>query len=84
VRDGPLAMVQLSSSDSGDPDAPLLLLAWVIPAEISGVFTAELTEALTAAFGPPVEGACTVGAAVAAASQPGAPAFTRASGDDDA
>lgn len=76
-RKGPLVMVQLCSSDSGDDDAPLLMLSWVIRPEGAAAFTAGMTEL----FGPPIEAVSTVGVAVAAAGAPDAPAFLHP-GDD--
>jgi hypothetical protein len=77
-RTGPLVTVQICSSDSGEGDAPLLMLSWVIRPESAAAFTAGMTDL----YGDPFEAVSTVGAAVAAAAAPDAPAFLDPGGRD--
>jgi hypothetical protein len=67
MRDGPLAMIQLTSSDTGHPDAPLLTRLWSIPPELADTFAEGMTER----FGPPVESISTVRESMALAEQSG-------------
>jgi hypothetical protein len=73
-RTGPLVMVQICISDSGEDDAPLVMLGWVIQPESAPAFTAGMTKL----YGPPVEAVSTVGAAVAAADDANSPSFFHA------
>jgi hypothetical protein len=70
-RAGPLVTVQICSSDSGADDAPMVMLSWVISPESAAAFT----DGMTRLYGEPFEAVSTVGAAVAAAAGPDAPAF---------
>lgn len=79
VRGGPLAMVQLSGSQGGEDDAPLLMRAWIIPPRMAEAFAAAMTER----FGQAIEAVSTVGGAVALAEQPGGPSYLHP-GDPDA
>ena len=61
-REGPLAIVSMITSDSGEDDAPAYNRAWIIPPGSAETFAALMTER----YGQPIESVSTVGATVRA------------------